>query len=76
VDTRLRELGEARPVAWKVLKHYPLLDKDLSPSPWRAFWVPFVSGPRLHYGAFTLLEREEEDDFDPGPAWAELGFMQ
>ncbi|TFJ88399.1 hypothetical protein NSK_000748 [Nannochloropsis salina CCMP1776] len=75
IDRRLRELGEARPVAWRILRHYPLLDKDLSPSPWRAFWVPFGGASRLHYGAFTLLEREEEDDFDPGP-WSELGFIQ
>jgi hypothetical protein len=62
-------------VAWKVLRHYPLLDKDRSPSPWRAFWVPGMTSKKVHYGAFTLLEREQEDDFDPGP-WSEFGFIQ
>lgn len=64
-----------RPVAWTVLQHHPLLDKDSSPSPYRAFWVPFLSRRRVHYGAFALLEREQEDDFDPG-VYSELGFIQ
>ncbi len=76
LDSHLRHLGESRPVAWKVLRHYPLLDMKTSPTPWRALWVPGVSHHKVHYGAFALLEREEEEDFDPGAQWAELGFMQ
>ena len=58
-----------------MLRHYPLLDKDSSPSPYRAFWLPWLSHRRVHYGAFTLLERESEDDYDPGPEASELGFL-
>jgi hypothetical protein len=51
------------------------LDKDSSPSPYRAFWVPVLGRRRVHYGAFALLEQEQEDDFDPG-VYSELGFIQ
>eukprot|EP01103_Thecamoeba_quadrilineata_P002442 TRINITY_DN1239_c0_g1_i3.p1 TRINITY_DN1239_c0_g1~~TRINITY_DN1239_c0_g1_i3.p1 ORF type:complete len:420 (-),score=61.35 TRINITY_DN1239_c0_g1_i3:43-1302(-) len=42
--------------SWKVVGWYPFLDSESSPSPHRAFWVPFVSATKNKFNRYVLLQ--------------------
>lgn len=44
---------------WTVLRSYRFLDAANSPSPWRAFYVPFIGDGKLSFVNYNLLKSKQ-----------------
>ena len=51
---RLHSLGAADHPDWHLVKESKFLDASRSPSPYRAFWVPFVSSQRVTWASYYV----------------------
>jgi alpha-1,2-mannosyltransferase len=43
--------------SFTVVSEFPFLDATHSPSPWRAFYIPFISQSKCKYQSYVLLKR-------------------